>query len=485
MAVKMDTHIHTSFSTDSETDMQEQILTSYKKGLEGICITDHMDYNFPESALEHPVDGIPFCFDLNDYFKRIHTLQKTAPLSVYTGVECGMQLITDVVDKNKALCRDKEFDYIIGSLHLVDGKDPYYPSFWENQEPAECIQTYFEKIYDNITTFHEMDSLGHLDYIVRYAPTDYKYQPEQFREILEAILQTLIQKDLALEINTSGFKTPLSRQNPHEKIIEWYLALGGEMVTIGSDAHSPEFLAFHFDEVAVLLKKYGIRLDSGDLAYLSKKARKMLDEAGFPDASICASNDLDEYLLHDLKAQGAAINSWGVGTHLITSKDCPSFGGVYKLSAIKNENGEFIPKIKISENTEKITNPGNKTIYRVYEKETGKIKADLICFADETFDESQDLLLFDPLETWKKTKLAGGTYTMREMLVPVFKNGTCIYPSYTVMELQEICTKEKNTIWDENKRFVNPSKVYVDLSDKLYKIKSELLEKMGREALEY
>ena len=137
-----------------------------------------MDYNFPESALEHPVDGIPFCFDLDDYFKRIHTLQKTAPLSVYTGVECGMQLITDVVDKNKALCQDKEFDYIIGSLHLVDGKDPYYPSFWKNQEPAECIQTYFEKIYDNITTFHEMDSLGHLDYIVRYAPTDYKYQPE-------------------------------------------------------------------------------------------------------------------------------------------------------------------------------------------------------------------------------------------------------------------------------------------------------------------
>ena len=163
------------------------------------------------------------------------------------------------MDKNKALCQNKEFDYIIGSLHLVDGKDPYYPSFWENQEPTECIQTYFEKIYDNITTFHEMDSLGHLDYIVRYAPADYKYQPEQFREIIEAILQTLIQKDLALEINTSGFKTPLSRQNPHEKIIEWYLALGGEMVTIGSDAHSPEFLAFHFDEVAVLLKKYGIR----------------------------------------------------------------------------------------------------------------------------------------------------------------------------------------------------------------------------------
>ena len=204
------------------------------------------------------------------------------------------------------------------------------------------------------------------------------------------------------------------------------------------------------------IKKYGIRLDSGDLAYLSKKARKMLDEAGFPDASICASNDLDEYLLHDLKAQGAAINSWGVGTHLITSKDCPSFGGVYKLSAIKNENGEFIPKIKISENTEKITNPGNKTIYRVYEKETGKIKADLICFADETFDESQDLLLFDPLETWKKTKLAGGTYTMREMLVPIFKNGECIYTSPSVTEIAEYCKQEKDSLWDETKRLFYP-----------------------------
>ena len=231
-----------------------------------------------------------------------------------------------------------------------------------------------------------------------------------------------------------------------------------------------------FKDAGKPLKKYGIRLDSGDLAYLSKKARKMLDEAGFPDASICASNDLDEYLLHDLKAQGAAINSWGVGTHLITSKDCPSFGGVYKLSAIKNENGEFIPKIKISENTEKITNPGNKTIYRVYEKETGKIKADLICFADETFDESQDLLLFDPLETWKKTKLAGGTYTMREMLVPIFKNGECIYTSPSVTEIAEYCKQEKDSLWDETKRLFYPHRVYVDLSQRLYDVKKALLD---------
>ena len=124
-------------------------------------------------------------------------------------------------------------------------------------------------------------------------------------------------------------------------------------------------------------KSYGIRLDSGDLAYLSKKARKMLDEAGFPDAVIAASNDLDEFLINDLKIQGATITSWGVGTNLITSKDCPSFGGVYKLAAIQNKDGEFVPKIKISENIEKITNPGNKTIYRIYDKDTGKIRADL------------------------------------------------------------------------------------------------------------
>src|SRR5574344_985552 len=153
---------------------------------------------------------------------------------------------------------------------------------------------------------------------------------------------------------------------------------------------------------------YGIRLDSGDLAYLSKKARKMLDAAGFTDAVISASNDLDEYLIDSLKVQGAAITSWGVGTNLITSKDCPAFGGVYKLSAVFDEvSGSFIPKIKLSENTEKVTNPGNKTVFRIYDKESGKIKADLIALAGETIDESKDLLIFDPIETWKKTNQIG------------------------------------------------------------------------------
>ncbi len=225
---------------------------------------------------------------------------------------------------------------------------------------------------------------------------------------------------------------------------------------------------------------YGIRLDSGDLAYLSKKARRMLDDAGFTDAVISASNDLDEYLIETLKAQGAAITSWGVGTNLITAKDNPAFGGVYKLAAIMNEDGDFIPKIKLSENSEKITNPGNKTVYRIYEKETGKIKADLICLVGETFNGNAPLLLFDPTEPWKKTKLAPGTYTLREIMVPIFQNGTCCYDSPKVMDIRAYCQNEQNTLWDETRRFANPHKVYVDLSQKLYDIKIELLDQMSK-----
>ncbi|MEG2257941.1 MAG: nicotinate phosphoribosyltransferase [Lachnospiraceae bacterium] len=226
------------------------------------------------------------------------------------------------------------------------------------------------------------------------------------------------------------------------------------------------------------LNNYGIRLDSGDLAYLSKKARTMLDEAGFEDAVISASNDLDEYLIHDLKMQGAAITSWGVGTNMITSKDCPAFGGVYKLSAIQNKEGEFIPKIKLSENTEKITNPGNKTVYRIYDHATGKLLADLICFVEETFDITQDLVLFDPVETWKKTRLRGGTYKMRELLVPIFIKGECVYQSPSVMEIADYCKREKNTLWDEVKRLFNPHRVSVDLSTNLYHTKKKILEQM-------
>lgn len=232
-------------------------------------------------------------------------------------------------------------------------------------------------------------------------------------------------------------------------------------------------------EAGIPLTYYGVRIDSGDLAYLSKQIRKMLDDAGFPDAVISASNDLDEYLIESLKLQGAEITSWGVGTNLITAKDNPAFGGVYKMAAIQKEDGNFVPKIKISENSEKITNPGNKTIYRIYDKATRKIRADLICLADETFDEACDMNLFDPNEPWKKTRIAGGTYTLRELLVPVFENGKCVYDSPKVMDIQAACTKEKDTIWDETKRFVNPSRIYVDLSDKLYRLKHDLLNDMS------
>lgn len=227
----------------------------------------------------------------------------------------------------------------------------------------------------------------------------------------------------------------------------------------------------------VKLGKYGIRLDSGDLAYLSKKAREMLDAAGFEDAVISASNDLDENLIASLKDQGAEIHSWGVGTNLITSKDWPSFGGVYKLAAIKDKNtGEFIPKIKLSENTEKVTNPGNKTIYRIYGKQNHKIIADLICLVGETIDTSKELILFDPIETWKKTFLKPNTYEVRELLVKVFEDGRCIYKSPEVMEIQKICKAELETLWPESRRLKNPHEVHVDLSQKLWDIKTKLLD---------
>ena len=234
-------------------------------------------------------------------------------------------------------------------------------------------------------------------------------------------------------------------------------------------------------EANIPLTYYGIRMDSGDLAYLSKEVRKMLDAAGFPDAVISASNDLDEYLIESLKQQGATITSWGVGTNLITSKDNPAFGGVYKLAAIREKDGTFQPKIKLSENIEKVTNPGNKTFYRVYDKATKKIKADLICLVDEVFDEADTLKLFDPAAPWKKTRLAGGTYTLREMLLPVIQNGRTVYQSPDVMEIRQICEQEKDTLWEETKRFVNPHEVYVDLSQKLYDMKADLLNKMNRD----
>lgn len=222
------------------------------------------------------------------------------------------------------------------------------------------------------------------------------------------------------------------------------------------------------------LENYGIRLDSGDLAYLTKKARIMLDEAGLLDATISASGDLDEYLIESLIAQGAKIDAWGVGTKLITAKDDPAFGGVYKLAAIEGDDGNLIPKIKISENTIKITNPGDKIIYRIY-GEYGTIFADLIALSHETFDERKPLELFDPKETWKRTIMEPGKYKIRPLHINIFKDGKCTYESPSVMEIREYRAREIETIWEESRRILNPHEVHVDLSQELFDLKTSLL----------
>ena len=233
-------------------------------------------------------------------------------------------------------------------------------------------------------------------------------------------------------------------------------------------------------EEGIPLKRFGIRLDSGDLAYLSKKARKMLDEAGYPDAIISASNDLDENLIASLKAQGACITSWGVGTNLITSESQPSFGGVYKLAATYSDEGQWVPKIKLSENSEKITNPGNKQIYRIIEKDSGKVFADYIALEEERFSEAEDLVLFDPIDTWKKSTLKGGSYEMRPLLVPIFLGGKLVYNCPSVEEIKAYCKKEQESLWEECRRLTNPHAVHVDLSDKLYEMKKGLLAQYSR-----
>ncbi len=225
------------------------------------------------------------------------------------------------------------------------------------------------------------------------------------------------------------------------------------------------------------IKKCGIRLDSGDITYLSKKARKMLDEAGFPECKIVVSNSLDENIIRDIILQGAKIDSFGVGERLITAKSNPVFGGVYKLVA-KEKDGEVIPKIKISENPEKITNPHFKKVYRIYDNETGKAGADLLCVYDEVIDTTKPLEIFDPIETWK-TKVFTN-YTVKELLVPIYKNGKRVYDSPHISEIRNYCLEQVETLWDEVKRFENPHRYYVDLSEKLWNVKQSLLRKLHK-----
>lgn len=221
---------------------------------------------------------------------------------------------------------------------------------------------------------------------------------------------------------------------------------------------------------------YGIRLDSGDLAYLSKEARKMLDEAGHTKAIIAASNDLNEYLIKDLKQQGAKITMWGVGTNLITSEDQPSFGGVYKLSAIEDENGDFIPKIKISETQGKINNPGNKKVFRIYDKATNKVRADLISLVHETIDTTKDLTIFHPVQTWKKMKFKADEFYVKETLQRVIDNGYVIYKSPNIKEIQQYAKEEKETLWEEFSRLTLPNILPVDLSSELHNLKLRMID---------
>jgi len=221
------------------------------------------------------------------------------------------------------------------------------------------------------------------------------------------------------------------------------------------------------------LTQCGIRLDSGDMTYLSKQARKMLDDAGWESCKISVSNSLDEYIIRDLIQQGAQIDLFGVGERLITAKSEPVFGGVYKLTAVEDSDGNVIPKIKISENVGKITNPHFKKIYRFYGNDTGKAIADYLCVYDETVDDSQDITIFDPEATWKRKRVYN--YTARELLVPIFKNGELVYDLPSLQEIQAYCKKEVDSLWDEVKRFENPQTYYVDLSQKLWDIKYNLL----------
>ncbi len=222
----------------------------------------------------------------------------------------------------------------------------------------------------------------------------------------------------------------------------------------------------------------GIRLDSGDLAYLTKEARRMLDAAGFPNVKICVSGDLDETLIQSLRMQGACIDVWGVGTKMITSENTPSLGGVYKLSAVK-EDGRFVPKIKISENPVKVTNPGQKMLYRIYDNASGKALADLIALDGETFDESAPLTIFDPINTWKRKTLTN--FHMRKLLEPLYLGGELVQEKRPLLDIQAYCKQELDSFWDQYRRLIYPHRYKIDLSDQLWTLKRSLLNRYHHE----
>lgn len=259
--ITYDSHVHTSFSTDSDTPMESMVLQGIENGLEGITFTDHMDYHFPLKYNWGKADGgAPFTFDVERYFSAISELKKKYEdkIALYYGVEIGLK--KDAWEENRILSQNKVFDYIIGSIHLVNDIDPYYPEYWETFEEKEGILRYFETTYQNLNELGDVhiDALGHLDYIVRYSPSGYKkYSYQMFSDIIDEILRILVQKEISLEINTSGYKNGSPMPNPHEDIIRRYKDMGGQWITFGSDAHTTDLLSKRFADAGKLAKNTG------------------------------------------------------------------------------------------------------------------------------------------------------------------------------------------------------------------------------------
>ena len=247
--------------------------------------------------------------------------------------------------------------------------------------------------------------------------------------------------------------------------------------TLGSGVPNAIRVFQEMRDAGIPLTFYGIRLDSGDLAYISKKARKMLDEAGYPDCTICASNSLDEYIVRDLILQGARVDSFGIGENMITAKSDPVCGGVYKLAAVREDDGSYTPKMKLSESAEKMTIPCLKKVWRIYDQD-GKAMADLITMADEVVETQHGITLFDPIETWKECTYVN--CTARCLSTPIYENGKRVYSSPSLDDIKKFCKAQVNTLWDEVKRFENPHRYYVDLSQKLWDTRSALLKKLSK-----
>jgi histidinol-phosphatase (PHP family) len=259
MSILYDIHLHTSFSPDSTASLREQINSAINLGLKGICITDHMDYLFPVEECPG-YDKNPFIFDVDKYFYEITNERKShVNIEILKGIEIGLQTDTDVVNYNTRLVNNNDFDEVIGSIHLIDKKDPYYPAFWEEKKTKDLLKKYFEITLDNLNAFSDIDTLGHLDYATRYLPDVSVYDPKEYMEITDEIMRFLIKNDIAMEINTSGLKKGYGSTNPHPVLIKRYFELGGTLITIGSDAHSPYAVAFGFDKLSEELISYGFK----------------------------------------------------------------------------------------------------------------------------------------------------------------------------------------------------------------------------------